>query len=274
MKTTAASFDSWEAFIEAASIISHERRRSLAHAKGDASFYGTSSFGEAAKLAREGWQEGVDRVQKIRSKVATAVQSLVSRRADSIGYDVFGEYVDVGRFLTGEPECFGVRVSDDSISKRVVRINVNLGVSGSVSHEAIFARGAVAVAAIDIIESSGCRVEVYGVHGSLKCDGSKLHETHVLLKSANQPLDIDRIVFALCHPSTLRRLCFSIIEKYNVWADDSTPHDVKVDDGINTRPACRGYDFTTRELLVEIKWICDQAGIEIPQEEIDALAAA
>ena len=270
MKITVANFKSWEDFVEAAGVES----RSLGHCYGNESFYGTSSFDDAAKLAREGWKEGVGRVQKIRSTIANAVQSFVSRRAEAIGYDVYGEYVDVGRFLTGEPECFGVRVSDDSVSKKVVRINVNLGVSGSVSHEVIFARGAVAVAAIDVIESSGCRVEVYGVHGSLKCSGGKIHETHVLLKSANQPLDIDRLVFALCHPSSLRRLCFAVMEKYGIRADDSTPHEVNVDEGINTRPACRSYDFTTRELLGEIKWICGQAGIEIPQDEIDALVAA
>lgn len=271
MKNTVAKFDSWESFVEAASIVSYSGSCG-GHSTGDKSFYGTSSFGEAAKLAREGWQDGVNRVQQIRAKIATAVQSLVSRRAESIGYDVFGEYVDVGRFLTGEPECFGVRVSDDSSSNRVVRINVNIGVSGSVSHSAIFSRGAVAIAAIDVIESSGVRVEVYGVHGSLKSDGSAIHETHVLLKSANQPLDIDRLVFALCHPSSLRRLCFSIIEKYGLRADYSRPHDVKTDNGISTRPACRSYDFDNRELLQEIKWICDQAGVEISQEEIDALA--
>lgn len=273
MKTTTVRFDSWEGFVEAASIVSYSGSCG-GHSKGSEGFYGTSSFAEASKLAREGWPQGVERVQKIRAKIATAVQSLVSRRAESIGYDVFGEYVDVGRFLTGEPECFGVRVSDNSISNRVVRVNVNIGVSGSVSHSAIFSRGAVAIAAIDVIESSGVRVEVYGVHGSVKCDGSKLHETHVLLKSANQPLDIDRLVFALCHPSSLRRLCFSVLEKHSLRADDTRPHEVKTDGGISTRPACRSHDFDTRELLGEIKWICDQAGIEIPQEEIDALASA
>lgn len=272
MKITVARFDSWEAFVAAASVVSYNGDGG-GHVEGREEFYGTSSFAEAVKLAREGWRDGVARVQEIRATIGSAVQSLVSSRSESIGYDVFGEYVDIGRFLTGEPECFGVRVSDDSHSKRIVRINVNLGVSGSVSHESIFARGAVVIAAIDVIESTGARVEVYGVHGSLKCDKRKLHETHVLLKSANQPLDIDRLVFALCHPSSVRRLSFSVFEKYGLRAGDTYPHEVRVDEGINTRPARRGFDFTKQELLSEIKWICDQSGVEIPQEEVDSLAA-
>lgn len=272
MKITIARFDSWEAFIETASVVSYDGYDG-GHYSGNEGFYGTRSFAEAAKLAREGWHDGVARVQEIRATIGSAVQTLVSSRAESIGYDVYGEYVDVGRFLTGEPECFGVRVSDDSSSKRVVRINVNLGVSAVVSHEAIFARGAVVIAAIDVIESTGARVEVYGVHGSLKLDKRKLHETHVLLKSANQPLDIDRLVFALCHPSAVRRLSFSVFEKYGLRAADTSPHEVKTDDGINTRPARRSFDFTSQELLDEIKWICEQAGIEISQDEVNALAA-
>jgi hypothetical protein len=272
VKTSIARFDSWEAFLAAACVVSYQGDDG-GHTEGREKFYGTPSFEAALKVAREGWPEGVEKVQQIRATIGSAVQSLASSRAESIGYDVFGEYVDVGRFLCGEPECFGVRVSDDSNSKRVVRINVNLGVSGSVSHEAIFARGAVVIAAIDVIESAGVRVEVYGVHGSLKCDKKKLHETHVLLKTASQPLDIDRLVFALCHPSSVRRLSFSVFEKYGLRAGYSYPHEVRVEEGITTRPARRGLDFTKQELLDEIKWICEQAGIDIPQEEVDALAA-
>jgi hypothetical protein len=272
MKITTSRFDSWDSFVADASVISY-RGSWGGHSSGNKDFYGTSTFAEATKLAREGWHEGVERVGEIRATISSAIQSLISRRADSIGYDVFGEYVDVGLFLTGEPECFGVRVSEDSISKSVVRINVNIGVSGSVSHRAIFARGAAVIAAVDVIESTGRRVEVYGVDGSLKHGGNRLHEIQVLLKSASQPLDIDRLVFALCHPSTLRRFCFSVAEKFDVLASESRPHEVAVEDGISTRPGLRSHDFTTRELLEEIKWICGQAGIEIPQEEIDSLVA-
>jgi hypothetical protein len=272
VKITTSRFDSWDSFVAEASIVSYKGSWG-GHSAGNQHFFGTATFKEAVKLAREGWREGVERVQEIRATVSSAIQSIVSRRADSIGYDVFGEYVDVGLFVTGDPECFGVRVSEDSLSKSVVRINVNIGVSGSVSHRAIFARGAAAIAAIDVIESTGRRVEVYGVDGSLKHGGNRLHEIQVLLKSASQPLDIDRLVCALCHPSTLRRFCFSVAEKYDILASESRPHEVAVEDGINTRPGLRSSDFTKRELLEEIKWICDQAGVQIPQEEVDALVS-
>jgi hypothetical protein len=206
--------------------------------------------------------------------VSPVVSSLVAARAESIGYDVAGDYVDVGRFLSGEPECFGVRVCDESQAKPVIRINVNTAVSASVSASAIFGRGAAILAAIDVIEATGSRVEVWAVNGNVNNKGNHVHETYALIKSASQPLDIDRLAFAFCHQASHRRLAFSVFEHYGIRAGESCPHEVSITEGINTRPARRSQTFTRQELLEEIKWICDRAGVCISQEEIDALAAA
>jgi len=273
VKITTARFDTWEEFIASAEKSSY-RGWDAGHSDGSEDFYGTRTFEEATKLARDGWAEGAARVQSIRASLGEVISTLVAARAESIGYDVAGDYVDVGRFLSGEPECFGVRVCDESQSKPVVRINVNTAVSASVSASAIFGRGAAILAAIDVIEATGSRVEVWAVNCNATFNGKTVHETYVLIKSASQPIDIDRLAFAFCHQSSHRRLSFSVFEHYGIRAGESCPHEVSITEGINTRPARRSKTFTRQELLEEIKWICDRAGVCISQEEIDALAAA
>jgi hypothetical protein len=273
VKTTVARFDSWEEFVAAAEIRSYGGFDS-GHSKGDSHFYGTESIAEATSLARKGWPEGAARVQAIRAEIASAINAIVNARVQSIGYDVCGDYVDVGRYLSGEPECFGTRTDDPCAAKPVVKVSVNTAVSCGVSQEAIFARGAAILAAIDVIESAGKRVELWAVNGALAGCNKKTHETYVLVKPADQHLDCDRLAFALCHASTHRRLCFSVFEKYGITAGNSYPHGVTERDGIYTPEARRSGTFTKRELLVEVKRICESAGVEIADEEVDALASA
>lgn len=271
MKKTIAQFDAWESFIAAAEVVSYSGWDG-GHYRGNKEFYGTATFAEAASLARNGWAEGAARVQEIKATVASAITALVAARTQSIGYDVAGDYVDIGRYLSGEPECFGTQVEDPSLSKQVVRINVNTAVSCGVSQHAIFARGAAILAAIDVIESTGRRVEVWAVNGARAHQGKlHVHETYVLVKAADQHLDIDRLAFALCHAATHRRLCFSVFEAVGLTGGGTAPHEVSLTEGINTRPARRCGDFSKAELLAEVKWICDAAGVEIAQEEIDSL---
>jgi hypothetical protein len=273
VKITVARFDSWEEFIAAAEVRSYGGSDS-GHTKGNSHFYGTDSLPEAASLARKGWAEGAERVQAIRAEITASITAIVNARVQSIGYDVAGDYVDIGRYLSGEPECFGTRIDDPGAAKPVVKVSVNTAVSCGVSQEAIFARGAAVLAAIDVIESTGKRVELWAVNGALSCDDRKTHETYVLVKSADQHLDCDRLAFALCHAATHRRLCFSVFEKYGLTAGGTYPHGVTDRDGVYTPEARRRGTFSKRELLEEVKRICDAAGVEIAEQEIDSLCAS
>ena len=272
MKTTVARFDCWEDFVAAAEVVSYKGCDS-GHTKYNSHFYGTDSLPEAASLARKGWPEGAARVQAIRAEITASITAITNARVQSIGYDVAGDYVDIGRYLGGEPECFGTRFDDPSAAKPVIKVSVNTAVSCGVSQEAIFARGAAILAAIDIIEATGKRVELWAVNGAL-ADNGRIHETYVLVKSADQHLDCDRLAFALCHASTHRRLCFSVFEKYGITAGGSFPHGVTDREGVYTPEARRRGTFSKKELLEEVKKICDAAGVEIAEEEINALSAS
>ena len=235
--------------------------------RNDGQFYGGESFDGTLHLAKGGWAEGAERVQAIRATVDSVVQDTIRSHNADIGWDVTGEFLDVGRLLSGEPECFGLRVQGgDSGEKPVVKIVVNLAASAAVGSEEIFQRGAAIVAAIDILEGTGRRVEVWVAKGGKiskgRGQGSTL-DIRCLVKPANQPIDIDRLAFACCHSGCLRRLFFSAQEQYGVSSTRTCPHAVFSSDAIVTEHAFRGTNFSKKELSEYIGSICQQAGVTL-----------
>lgn len=268
-KTVQQTFESFDAFVAQSLVVPSDCRSS--RRPGSSSFHGTRTFEDAVEIARTGWPEGAARAVEIGASVASAVRDVINSKASSYAFDVAGQFVDIGRYLTGEPECFGTIVEDaDSIKKPVVKLVVNLSASACVSADSLIARGVAVVAAVDILEAVGRRVEV------VAATAHHSYETHleirVPVKAAGQPLDIDRLAFCLAHPSCYRRLFWSISEQHGVLPRNCLPASVTPEgDEIATRHFFGAVDKA--RLLDEIKWICDQAGVEIPQEEIDALAS-
>ncbi len=268
-------FESFEKFIEQALVVPSRQDSSSSRQtrEGKDPWHGTNTFEQAVEIARKGWPEGAAKALELRAEVESAVRDLINARSSSYTFDLVGEYVDIGRHLSGEPECFGTEVTDgSSVSRPVVKIVANLAASGSISPRSLFVRGAAIVAAIDILEALGRRVEVWVAHGSAtRRGGGATHESHVLVKSADQPLDVDRLSFAVAHPACLRRLCFSVMEQRGHLPNSTYPHSVTVEgDAIVTKHSLRGSDFSKRELLELVAELCGQAGVEIDEEEVDA----
>lgn len=228
-------------------------------------FYGPTGFDETVKLARTGWREGAEQSQAIRALVDEVVADTTRVRSTSYGYDVNGEFLDVGRYLSGEPECFGLTVpSGESTSSPVVKIVVNLAASAAISTRSIFARGAAVLAAIDILEGSGRRVEVWVAKGGyVRGRHKKYIDIRVCVKRADHPLDSDRLAFLLCHASCLRRLFFAAQERCGYSATKTNPHAVTDPDAIVTDHAVAGEDFSPEGLINYIDAICRQAGVTI-----------
>jgi len=235
-------------------------------------WHGTDTFEEAVALAKTGWAEGAEQARSLRASIDSVVNSLVAARSRSYSYDLTGEYVDVGLHLCGDPECFGVETDSPSLGDPVVRITVNRAISGAVSADALIARGTAIAAAVDVLESLGRRVELWTGDGNeRRTDGQRL-ECFCKIKDADQPLDPDLVAFALAHPSARRRLAFSVNEQHGFYPDETCPRDLQtVTDGIVTPCLRTGSNVSGRDLVKNIADICQQAGIEIPDEEIEEL---
>lgn len=177
---------------------------------GTRSFTETESFDAAMRLAELGWPEATAKAAALTAALVDKVSSLMEH--DRITYDVTGRDFDVSMMLTGEPEHWSdtETVITEGPSTRILRIVVNGFVSAGVSTDVIIARGAAIAALIATLELSGFRVEV--IHRTpFHCSSTKL-DVITPIKSADQPLDLDRLIFAVGHPSMFRRLMFSALE--------------------------------------------------------------
>jgi hypothetical protein len=241
------------------------------------SWYGTPNFEAAERLLSTGWREGAERIAALRDRVSGIVEAVKRAKTQQVSYDVTGEWVDVGRIATGEPECCGVQIDDgSSATERVVTLRYNAAVSCSVSTDAITARGVAVLAAVDLIESCGVRCEVYYSQGSRAFGGAEDHlECNVLVKEAGQAVDLDRLAFVLTHPSFFRRFGFAFLEGNGHRPGCSAPaalSDVGQRDGtIEINQVCTPTGLDDEELAEHILSIAAACGIDLDDETRDAI---
>lgn len=266
-------------FVALSDLLKDNERWSDCHPGGEASrqpkqkdFNDTNTYEETIALTKTGWKRGADRVNALRTELDNAVQTLVAAKAATVAYDVDGDWVDIGRLVTGEPECCGSWDSQGEDAKnKVVKIVANVSVSWMVKQETIFARGAACLAAVDILESLGRRVELW-VSIGLNDYRNGLSETHVLAKPAGQPVDTDRLAFVLCHADMFRRILFTHMEINNHDPSRCVPTPVKSDGEAIILPELRtGKVPSHDENIRQVIRICELAGIVFTDEDIAGL---
>lgn len=183
--------------------------------KNDSGWSNTKNLQHACELAHNGWHD-------VRTEVDILLDSLKDTLADRLEtrfvnvYGVAGGTVDIGRYVTGEPECMVSWQSEPQASMgRVVRILVNGIVSSNVDADHILRRGVAIVALLDTLHKLGVGVELYweSAHAPHESKRDRTLTTVVKIHDSSEPLDIDSVVFSMAHPSMLRRLQFSCQEQ-------------------------------------------------------------
>lgn len=202
MTNIVTKFDSWHVWLEhVEKLPKHSTESNM-----DRSFYGVP-FSVSIDLAYNGWPEGLAEMKSLSGPLIDKLTRLVER--PTFNYDVEGQSLDVGAYLNGDPECF-LRQSTEIVQgfgTRHLTLVVNIAVSGSVSTDTIIQRGAMLATMVEVLEMADCRVDVWGGLASTQYDKGEM-ETFFHLKSPEQPLDLARFIFAVAHPSSLRRLGF------------------------------------------------------------------
>jgi hypothetical protein len=148
-------------------------------------------------------------VEKIADKVRP---HLAEFEQDTVtwSYDVVGETPDIGRFLTGEPECMMMPMYQPIARHgRVVTILVDMCASASINPEQIQARGAAIVALIETLQIIGHTVELWAEVSTKSAGKGDVVTTLVKIKSPSEYIDDDHLMYVLAHPSLLRRHCFA-----------------------------------------------------------------
>ena len=203
-------FPNLDAALHAACAVSEENQGESRRVR-DPDFFGTRSFEEAVVIASRGWPEGRDRAEIIRARIEARLLGEIP--IPEVQYDVTGDCLDIGRLVNGEPENFMTLVDSglrrESWCPRILKITINVSVSSYVEAETIFIRGAALLAVVDVLERHGIRCEIDIVNGV-----NENAFTYIRAKDAQDTLELDKLAFLFCHPSTLRRLIWSIREGF------------------------------------------------------------
>src|SRR5215475_3337893 len=182
-----------------------EKGQRQSRTSGREEWFGTASWQETVDLVERGWPQGRDLMGQILANVEAQTQNEIVK--DAFVWDVTGDFVDVGAYCSGEPECM-VRTQRKRLAKvRVARLCANLSASGGVSAEVLRWRGACILALVDKLQASGIRAEVDIALCQKKNENAIIRL--VTVKRAEEPLHLDTLAFHLSNPSSLRRIFFS-----------------------------------------------------------------
>lgn len=122
----------------------------------------------------------------------------------SIGYDVTGDMLDVGRYVDGEPEVFS-SLTDGAPRGKRVNIILDLNQLYSITPDYVLRRSRRLVRLVDWLESQNIRVQIMAFYSNqcahIEIDAKLYHE----------PLDLNTIA-VMAHPDFTRRLGFRMLE--------------------------------------------------------------
>lgn len=186
-----------------------EKRASILN---DDDFAGCS-FTDAIKMAKYGWKDS----QSVK-EIAYDLQSLMTTPEfkNSYIYDHSGDEVDVGRFLSNEPEnMIQYTVMEDNSSK-LINLIANITFSSAVDTVTIYNRGACIVTLINKLEDLGYKVKLDLFFSVQSKKTDRYFDILIEVKEYADALDLDRIAYCLCHPSFLRRIMLSILEQQSI----------------------------------------------------------
>jgi hypothetical protein len=165
-------------------------------------WYGTKSLDEALdlfkykrhKLLPKGFQ------QKYIKNVGAA--------GADVEFNVTGDYLDMGRYISGEPEVFGTNINGD-LTGKVIRVYINASVSASYDAEDVMLGAEKLAEVINALYISGARVSTTFM------SAEETQWIEVKLNDFGDPLNPVDLV-AVASPSFIRRLCFAVNNYHNV----------------------------------------------------------
>lgn len=169
-------------------------------------WYGTFSFEEAMLLGRNGWPE---MAKEVKDAVVNPWDTLIDVRPWNPIHSIAGSSIDINGYIVGVPECMFRQ--NDSITK-AVNIVVNVGHQYKIRPSEIVKNGKEIVNIVNAFETNNIRTRLV-VMVAVSDDDSDVFRTFIVCKDLYDNFDLKRVMFAIAHPSFLRRLWFSMAER-------------------------------------------------------------
>jgi hypothetical protein len=245
--------------------------------RGDRYFFWTDTYEEAESLLRTGWTDGVKQVANKRDGLNAFLDAAKAVKAAEFAWDTTGDFWDIGRVLSGEPECAGsIFPTGEQQSARVASIRYNVCVSGSVDAKVIAARGIAVLVAVDLLESCGIRCEVIVAQGT---DNHELDlNFNVVVKQPNEVVDPDRLAFTVGHPAFFRRFGFRFMELYGHNPGGCVPSRLqdygKREGTVEIDEILSGNGVSDKQLKQTIIKIAESCGLTFTSDQIKELCNA
>ena len=213
------------------------------------------SYHDTIKMVRSGWAEGVRDVAFNTDKINSALDEASGY---AIEYDTAGDYIDMGAYLEGVPECFG-KITSAEGPKESVRIVASITASSIVHEDHIKNRGAAICALIDQLRKTHF-VSLDITVSSRGIMGKNLRTIfHVDMQN---DYSRDLIAFYLAHPGMLRRVWFAIAEialGYKNCVTYGHPHDDPLVPGAINFPSLSSGNWSSIETSTrEVQGILDK----------------
>jgi len=180
------------------------------------------SWDNAVRMASEGWSDARPQVDAVLEPVRHQLAELLSYQLQPVFDLVGGGGIDMDRYLLGEIECMYEDMPQEIMKEgKVFTLLINGVYDSGVRPETILARGAAIAALVEAMSMMGCELSIYvecsvsplsyGRRGKLP-EGPNTWSLLTKVHAAGDLLDINNVMFAMGHPSWLRRICFGIME--------------------------------------------------------------
>ncbi|MUN38375.1 DUF7192 family protein [Actinomadura litoris] len=186
--------------------------------RGCADDWAGATWEEALRLAEDGWTTVLPEVDAEVAELRERVGAEVLTTALVPAWDVTGSEVDIGAYLSGEPECMVDAVPQRiSTRGRVVTFFVPAGYVHTTPHSAVHHRGVALAALCSSIIAAGHSVEIWSGFCPYVSTTDR-YASIARVVSAAEPFDMGRLMFVMAHPAMLRRLWCA------VWDSAPTPN--------------------------------------------------
>lgn len=175
----------------------------------DDGWYRSSNTGHAVQIARQGWGEVRPLVDQHRTAIMAKVRELVTLEVTP-EFNLWGSAVDMGEYMTGNPECMIDFPLDPNPSvRRSLRLVMDPGGYQGVSADELAHRGAAVATLLEVLQMIGYSLEVFIASPVTGVIQGSVYTPIIQANSAGELVDVDALMFACGHPSMLRRMIFT-----------------------------------------------------------------
>lgn len=228
-------------------------------------FTGTETYEDAKKIAFEGFE-----VSDVIATLSELEKTFESQEI-AVQHDVQGSFVDVGAYMTGEPECM-IDFAEIERPNSSIKFVMNASEAYEVTSQQILNRGACLAGVVDCLQKKGVPSEVFlsipmrGINTAGKPDFMVL----IKIKEASESLNLNLLTGVL-HPSLLRRIYFNFVEK-TYQAEARRNYGIPITDEEDLNKLLKKAGVEDLENVIQVKTVT-QLGYKFAFKTFDSIKA-